>query len=295
MNSNAIVNFFSSLGKGFDIKQLEEIEEYLIQSGVHVDIVSDIMNHIVSKLTIGQIKNKKDMHDVIYNKIISIMKPFARPIDLDQKNKPHVMMIFGINGSGKTTTTGKMVSLLSSLGWSVVLAACDTFRAAAKEQLEHWSRVPNVSIVCRDGEGESPARIAVKAVQNAIQNKIDIVIIDTAGRVHNNTNLVLELMHIKSKIAAVVRGAPHQNIMILDANCGYNAIHQVETFHYKIGIHGIVLTKIDIAQKLGIVMSICKKYKLPIYGITDGETKENIRDFNVKEFANIILKDIKLL
>jgi fused signal recognition particle receptor len=284
-------NFISQ--KNIDLNFLEKVEDHLIKSGIHIDIVSDIMNYIVKKLVSKPVTNRQFVIDTLKDKIVDLIKDFASPIDIDQSNLPQVILICGINGSGKTTTVGKMAHLLTSLGWEVVVAACDTFRSAAQEQLKIASSVCNTEIILKQHAKETPYKIALKAYKIAIEKKRDLLIIDTAGRLHNNQNLMLELFKIKQKLGTISKSAPHNTILVIDANCGYSIINQVEMFHEAIGISGIVITKVDIAKKVGSIISICKKFKIAIHGVADGESSHNIKDFEPIEFADIVISGLE--
>ena len=281
---------------------LEKIEEYLIQVGVYVPVVKELMNYLLHKvLSKKNIKNS-EIITLLKEKIVAIMSANARVFKIDDSKKPYIILLCGVNGSGKTTTIGKMVRLLRSFNWSVVVGACDTFRPVAVEQLRIWTAkgvksllLDDDDFICQEHDNETSTKIALKALKIAQQNKKDVLIIDTAGRLQNNQNLMAELVKMKRKIGSYVNGAPHDVVLIIDSNCGYNAMEQVKLYNELIGITGIIATKMDISIKAGSILSICHLFKIPIYGITNGEKEGDIKDLDPEEFANMLLKDINLI
>lgn len=280
------------LAKSMDIAFLENVENHLIQSGVHVSLIAEIMNTIIRKVVLKGNGNRQLITHILKEKLINMMKAYANPIDIDPDNLPQVIFICGVNGSGKTSAIGKMVHMLSSLGWRTVIAACDTFRSAADEQLALSTMANGAEVIFRNHPDEPPARIASRAYQYALENEIDILIIDTSGRLHNNSNLMLELKKIKQKLSEQSKSIPHNIALILDANAGYGIIDQVDAYHKAIGLTGFILTKTDIAKRPGSIISVCKKFKLPIYGVSDGESKESIQSFDPVKFAESMISGI---
>lgn len=272
---------------------LEKIEEYLIKSSVHIDVVKELMNFLARKVSIRKDITENEILNLLENQIKYMIGEYVKHLQIDQTKVPYVMLVCGINGSGKTTIIGKMTYLLNSLGWDIVVAACDTFRAAAKEQLQMWTSENVDNFVFKEHENETATKIALKALGIAKERHKDVLIIDTAGRLQNNQSLMAELLKMKQKLRELANGAPHDVILVIDANCGYNALSQVKTYNDLIGITGIIATKIDIAKRPGALLSVCRIFKIPIYGISDGEKKENIKDLNPDEFAKNLMKDFR--
>ena len=284
---------------------LEKIEEYLIHVGVYIPVVKELMNYLLHKVLSRKITKNSEIITLLKDKIIEIMTANAKMFKIDEKQHPYVILVCGVNGSGKTTTIGKMVRMLRNFNWSVVVGACDTFRPAAVEQLRIWTSKKSIKdaendvadddFVIQEHDNETSTKIALKALKIAQKNKKDVLIIDTAGRLQNNQNLMAELLKMKQKISSYVRGAPHDVVLIMDSNCGYSAKQQVEMYNDLIGITGIIATKMDISVTAGSILSICYLYKIPIYGITNGEKEGDIKDLEPEEFANMLLQDINLI
>ena len=257
------------------------------------------MNYLVRKVLSRKIIKNDEIIALLRLKIVEIMSNHAKVFKIDESKVPYVILLCGVNGSGKTTTIGKMVRLLRSLGWRVVVGACDTFRPAADEQLRTWimadddnNSIYEDDFVFREYDNETTTKIALKALKKAQQDKKDVLIIDTAGRLPNNQNLMAELLKMKQRLCSYVRGAPHDVVLIIDSNCGYNAMDQVKLYNNLIGITGIIATKMDIAIKAGSILSVCYMFKIPIYGITNGNKEGDIKDLDPEEFTNMLLNDI---
>ena len=279
---------------------LEKIEEYLMHIGVYMPVVKELMNYLLHKVLSRKIVKNSEIIALLRDKIIEMMTARAKLFKIDEDKKPYVILLCGMNGSGKTTTIGKMVKLLRSFNWSVVVGACDTFRAVASEQLRIWTSngkddFMDNDFVFKEHNNETSTKIALKALKVAQENKKDVLIIDTAGRVQNNQDLMAELLKMKQKICSYVRGAPHDVVLIVDSNCGYSAMEQVKMYNDLIGITGIIATKMDISITAGSILSVCHLFKIPIYGITNGEKEGDIKDLNPKEFADMLLQDINLI
>ncbi|MBQ7552549.1 MAG: AAA family ATPase [Rickettsiales bacterium] len=279
---------------------LEKVEEYLMQVGVYMPVVKELMNYLLHKVLSRKIVKNSEIITLLRDKIIEMMTARAKLFKIDEDKKPYVILLCGMNGSGKTTTIGKMVRLLRSFNWSVVVGACDTFRAVASEQLRVWTSkgkddFMDNDFVFKEHNNETSTKIALKALKVAQENKKDVLIIDTAGRVQNNQDLMAELLKMKQKICSYVRGAPHDVVLIVDSNCGYSAMEQVKMYNDLIGITGIIATKMDISVSAGSILSVCHLFKIPIYGITNGEKEGDIKDLNPEEFADMLLQDINLI
>ena len=271
---------------------LERIEEYLLKAGIHIDIVAEIMNFLAKKTISNKNLTKQDIISILEMQLKYIIGIYTKTFNIDENKLPYTMIVCGINGSGKTTTLGKIANLLNNLGWSIVIGACDTFRSAAKDQLKTWANGIVDEFIFKEHEKETSTKIALKAYNFAVNNNKDVVLIDTSGRLQNNQNLMAELLKMKQKLHEISINAPNDVVLIIDANCGYNALQQVKMYNDLIGITGIIATKVDIAKRPGSILSVCRKYNVPIYGIADGETKDTIKDLDADKFAKAILCDI---
>ena len=271
--------------KEIDDKTLDRIEEYLIQSDVGVVAASEI-KEIISD---SKIDPKKDIAEeistILKEYIISLMKPLENNSFFQKKEKINATLVSGVNGVGKTTTIGKISKILKANGNKVMLAASDTFRAAAIEQLENWANKVEVDIT-KSSQGADPASVAYKAIEEAIANNFDQVLIDTAGRLQNKKNLMEEYKKIANVTKKIDPEAPHDVILILDATSGQNVINQVEEFNKIIPITGLIMTKLDGTAKGGILLAVAKKYKLPIIALGLGEKEDDLQIFEAEKFAD---------
>jgi fused signal recognition particle receptor len=271
--------------KEIDDKTLDKIEEYLIQSDVGVVAASEI-KEIISD---SKIDPKKDITEeistILKEYIISLMKPLENNSFFKKKDKINATLVSGVNGVGKTTTIGKISKILKANGNEVMLAASDTFRAAAIEQLENWANKVNVEIT-KSSQGADPASVAYKAIESAIANNFTHVLIDTAGRLQNKKNLMEEYKKIANVTKKIDPEAPHDVILVLDATSGQNVINQVEEFNKIIPITGLIMTKLDGTAKGGILLAVAKKYKLPIIALGLGEKEDDLQIFDAEKFAD---------
>ena len=271
--------------KEIDDKTLDRIEEYLIQSDVGVVAASEI-KEIISD---SKIDPKKDIAEeistILKEYIISLMKPLENNSFFRKKEKINATLVSGVNGVGKTTTIGKISKILKANGNKVMLAASDTFRAAAIEQLENWANKVEVDIT-KSSQGADPASVAYKAIEEAIANNFNQVLIDTAGRLQNKKNLMEEYKKIANVTKKIDPEAPHDVILILDATSGQNVINQVEEFNKIIPITGLIMTKLDGTAKGGILLAVAKKYKLPIIALGLGEKEDDLQIFEAEKFAD---------
>ena len=271
--------------KEIDDKTLDRIEEYLIQSDVGVVAASEIKEII----TDSKIDPNKDIADeirtILKDYIISLMKPLENNNFFNKKEKISATLISGVNGVGKTTTIGKISKILKANGNKVMLAASDTFRAAAIEQLENWANKVEVKIT-KSSQGADPASVAYKAIEEAIANNFDQVLIDTAGRLQNKKNLMEEYKKIANVTKKIDPEAPHDVILVLDATSGQNVINQVEEFNKIIPITGLIMTKLDGTAKGGILLAVAKKFKLPIIALGLGEKEDDLQIFEAEKFAD---------
>ena len=271
--------------KEIDDKTLDRIEEYLIQSDVGVVAASEI-KEIISD---SKIDPKKDITEeisaILKEYIISLMKPLENNSFFQKKEKINATLVSGVNGVGKTTTIGKISKILKANGNKVMLAASDTFRAAAIEQLENWANKVEVEIT-KSSQGADPASVAYKAIEDAIANNFTQVLIDTAGRLQNKKNLMEEYKKIANVTKKIDPEAPHDVILVLDATSGQNVINQVEEFNKIIPITGLIMTKLDGTAKGGILLAVAKKYKLPIIALGLGEKEDDLQIFEAEKFAD---------
>ena len=271
--------------KEIDDKTLDRIEEYLIQSDVGVVAASEI-KEIISDSKIDPKKDiSEEINAILKEYIISLMKPLENNSFFQKKEKINATLVSGVNGVGKTTTIGKISKILKANGNKVMLAASDTFRAAAIEQLENWANKVEVKIT-KSSQGADPASVAYKAIEDAIANNFNQVLIDTAGRLQNKKNLMEEYKKIANVTKKIDPEAPHDVILVLDATSGQNVINQVEEFNKIIPITGLIMTKLDGTAKGGILLAVAKKYKLPIIALGLGEKEDDLQIFEAEKFAN---------
>ena len=270
--------------KEIDDKTLDRIEEYLIQSDVGIVAASEI-KEIISDSKIDPSKDITDEITIILKEyIVSLMKPLENTSFFQKKEKINATLVSGVNGVGKTTTIGKISKILKANGNKVMLAASDTFRAAAIEQLENWANKVEVEIT-KSSQGADPASVAYKAIEEAIANNFNQVLIDTAGRLQNKKNLMEEYKKIANVTKKIDPEAPHDVILVLDATSGQNVINQVEEFNKIIPITGLIMTKLDGTAKGGILLAVAKKYKLPIIALGLGEKEDDLQIFEAEKFA----------
>jgi len=271
--------------KEIDDKTLDRIEDYLIQSDVGVASASEI-REIISKTKIDPNKDLTvEINNILKDYIISVMKPLENSEFFKNKEKLNAILVSGVNGVGKTTTIGKISKILKENGNKVMLAASDTFRAAAIEQLENWAEKIDVEIT-KSSQGSDPASVAYKAIETSLSNNFNQVLIDTAGRLQNKKNLMEEYKKIANVTKKIDESAPHDVILVLDATSGQNVINQVEEFNKIIPITGLVMTKLDGTAKGGILLAVAKKYKIPIIALGLGEKEDDLQIFEAEKFAD---------
>ena len=271
--------------KEIDDITLDKIEEFLIASDVGIDAASEIKDIIAQKKIDPKNNPIDEVNKILNEYIIDLMKPLENKSFFEKKQSQNVILISGVNGVGKTTTIGKMGKIFKETDNKVLFSACDTFRAAAIEQLEKWSEKVGVDLV-KSETGSDPASVAYKAMEYAKNNKIDQILIDTAGRLQNKKNLMDEFKKIGNVIKKSDQSAPHEVILVLDATSGQNIINQLEEFNKIIPITGLIMTKLDGTAKGGVLIAISKKYKVPIVGLGLGEKEDDLQIFNAEQFAN---------
>jgi len=270
--------------KEIDDKTLYQIEEYLIQSDVGLVAAEEIKQIIAQEKIDPKNDVMIEVNLILKNYIAALMKPLENVSFFNKKDKLNVVLVSGVNGVGKTTTIGKIGKILKSNGSKVMFSACDTFRAAAIEQLENWANKISIQIT-KSTQGSDPASVAYKAIEVAIKNNFNHVLIDTAGRLQNKKNLMEEYKKIANVTKKINPDAPHDVILVLDATSGQNVINQVEEFNKIIPITGLVMTKLDGTAKGGILLALAKKYKLPIIALGLGEKEDDLQIFNAEKFA----------
>jgi len=272
--------------KGIDDSLLEELEELLITSDIGVHLSMDLIQRISKKSS--KISDANQLKNALKEEMLSLLKlRTAKQVSEAASVKPLVIMVIGVNGVGKTTTIGKLAAKFNSEGKKVLIAATDTFRAAAIEQLAIWAGRAGAQIV-KHKDNADPASVAYDSIEAAIARDMDIVLVDTAGRIHTKVNLMEELKKIERTISKKLAGAPHEVLLILDATTGQNALSQAELFDNALGVTGIALTKLDGTAKGGIVVSICNTLKIQLKYIGIGEKIDDLQDFNSKEFVNAL-------
>jgi fused signal recognition particle receptor len=275
--------------KEIDDKTLDQIEEYLIQSDVGLTAAEEIKKIIAQEKIDPEKDTMNEINTILKNYIINLMKPLENKNFFNKKDKLNAILVSGVNGVGKTTTIGKIGKILKSNGSKVIFSACDTFRAAAIEQLESWANKINVKII-KSTQGSDPASVAYKAIEEAMKNGFNHVLIDTAGRLQNKKNLMDEYRKIANVTKKIDPEAPHDVILILDATSGQNVITQVEEFNKIIPITGLIMTKLDGTAKGGILLALAKKYKLPIIALGLGEKEDDLQIFNAEKFAEAFIQ-----
>lgn len=271
-------------GRRIDFETLEELEEALLTSDVGVKATTEVIDFLKEKTKKGEIKDISNIKEYLKSEMTAMLGE-AQPLIIDKK--PFVILAVGVNGVGKTTTIGKLAARFINEGKSVVLAASDTFRAAAIEQLEIWAKRTGAQIV-KHQSGSDPAAVAFDAIEAAKARNIDVVIVDTAGRLHTKSPLMEELKKVRRVVEKGLESAPHEVLLVVDATTGQNALRQAEMFNNAIGVTGIALTKLDGTAKGGIIFAIRKELGIPIRLIGIGEGVEDLRDFEPKEFVEAL-------
>lgn len=272
-----------------DEEVLEEIEEILITSDIGYDTAQKIIESSRIKLKSEKDRSKLNVADVIKGELISIVDSYNTNSEYNRidQYKPYVILIVGVNGAGKTTTIGKLAHNYKQAGLSVMIGSADTFRAAANEQLEIWANRAGVEIV-QKSSGSDPSAVVFDTVSLAKKKNIDVVLIDTAGRLHTKTNLMEELKKIRKTISKVIDYAPNETFLVLDGNTGQNALVQAEKFSDVTDITGLIITKLDGTAKGGVVFQICSKQKVPIRYIGVGEGIDDLQTFDAKSFVDAL-------
>jgi fused signal recognition particle receptor len=274
--------------KTIDQDLLDELEGLLFEADLGVKTSGHLLEGVQQGLKRGDLKEPEKVKEYIKEEISRILRSGEAPLSIDfSRGRPFVFMVVGVNGVGKTTTIAKIAHQYTAQRKSVLIGAADTFRAAAVEQLEVWAKRLGADLV-KQSKGTDPSAVAYDAVHAAMARNIDLVFIDTAGRIHTKVNLMEELKKVKRIIAREHPGAPHEILLVLDATTGQNAISQAKLFHEAIGITGIALTKLDGTAKGGIIVGITQELNIPIRYIGVGEAMDDLREFNAGEFVQAL-------
>lgn len=284
--SSGLANLF--LGKKtIDDELLEDIETLLLTSDVGMDATNEIIENLTDSVQRNQLKDADALYQALKANLKAMLIDVEAPLNIEAAKKPFVILVVGVNGVGKTTTIGKLAQRFLNEGKSVMLAAGDTFRAAAVEQLTVWGERNNVPVVAQH-TGADSASVIFDAVQSAQSRQVDVVIADTAGRLHNKSNLMEELAKVKRVMGKLDDSAPHEVLLVLDAGTGQNAVNQADHFHKAVGVTGLALTKLDGTAKGGIIFALSKKHKIPVRFIGVGEGIEDLQPFNAESFTSAL-------
>lgn len=268
---------------------LEELEENLLISDVGMATTSFILDDLKREVSQNRIRENKEVLDQLKQRMVQVLSQNQKPLAFSE-HQPFVILVVGVNGSGKTTTIGKLARHWKEEGKKVLLAAGDTFRAAAIDQLQVWAERSGIDCISQKS-GADPSAVAYDAIQAAVAREMDLVIIDTAGRLQTNINLMEELKKIKRVIGKVLPGAPHETLLVLDATIGQNSISQARLFNEALEVDGLVMTKLDGTAKGGVLFNITGDLKLPIRFIGVGEKPEDLQEFNAENFVEALIPD----
>ncbi|NTW99087.1 MAG: signal recognition particle-docking protein FtsY [Geobacteraceae bacterium] len=274
--------------KSIDAETLEELEEILITSDIGVKTTVELIRTLEERLGRNELKDGEALRGALKDEILARLTAHHLPLDIGSQ-KPFVLLVIGVNGVGKTTTIGKLASRYTASGKKVLLAAADTFRAAAAEQLIAWGDRSGVDVI-RHKEGADPSAVVFDACKAAVARGVDVLIVDTAGRLHTKVNLMEEMKKIRRVIDREIPGAPHETLLVLDAATGQNATSQARLFKEAAGVTGVVLTKLDGTAKGGILVAVSHEFSLPVRYIGVGESIEDLRDFDPQEFADALFQ-----
>ena len=288
-SSNKVVSGITGIftEKRLDEETLEQLEDLLISSDLGVNVASRLIKTLSEHKFDKQVSDR-EVRETFAKDIELILEPVAKPILIEQSLKPHVILVCGVNGSGKTTTIGKLAQQWKAEGKSVCLAAGDTFRAAAIEQLKVWGERTQTPVIIQP-QGTDPAAVAYDAVKKSIDDNHDVLIIDTAGRLQNRAELMDELAKIVRVIQKTLPEAPHNRLLVLDGTVGQNAHSQVATFKEMVNVTGLIVTKLDGSARGGIIVALAEKFALPVHAVGVGEAIEDLRAFDPKIFAQSLM------
>jgi len=272
-----------------DDEVLDDLEEVLVTSDVGVRTTVEIIERLQARVARDKYVSSSELQGIMRDEIAGLLDDHMSemPVDYDPSHKPHVIMVVGVNGVGKTTTIGKMAHRYKEAGANVVLGAADTFRAAATEQLEIWAKRAGVPLI-KQGHGADPAAVAFDTLAAAVKREADVVIVDTAGRLHTKLGLMDELSKIKRVMDRQVEGAPHEVLLVLDASVGQNALRQAEAFTRSVDVTGLVLTKVDGTAKGGSIICISNEFKIPVKYLGVGEGIDDLQVFDRNAFVDAL-------
>lgn len=274
--------------KEIDQDFLDELTDTLLMADVGIDATEQLTAQLHQSISRSEVGDQAAVLQSLQQQMIDMLTPVAKPLHIDEQHKPFVILMTGINGAGKTTTIGKLAQRFKSQGKSVMLAAGDTFRAAAVEQLQTWGKRNDVPVIAQ-ASGADSAAVIFDAITAAKARKIDVLIADTAGRLHTQSNLMEELKKVVRVIQKAEPSAPHEVMLVLDASIGQNALQQAKQFKQAVDVSGITLTKLDGTAKGGIIFAIAKQLELPIRYIGVGEQADDLQDFNAEHFVRALM------
>ena len=274
--------------KPIDDELLEELEGQLIMADVGVPATARVMKALEARVARSEVDDSDALRDVLRDELVAILAPVERPLEIPDADTPFVILVVGVNGAGKTTTIGKLARQLQEGGKSVMLAAGDTFRAAAVEQLQGWGERNDVPVVSQ-GSGADSASVVFDALQSAKARGVDVLIADTAGRLHTQSNLMEELRKVKRVLGKLDPDAPHETLLVLDGGTGQNALSQADSFHAAMDLTGLAVTKLDGTAKGGVIFAIAERTGLPIRFIGVGEKVEDLEVFEARRFVDALV------
>ena len=275
------------IGKKIDADTMESLEEALISSDLGVSASQKIVKEFEKNYS-GKTSNQEELLEALSKSISNILEPLEKELIVSNDHHPHIMMLVGVNGSGKTTTAGKLAKRFSEQGKKVILVAADTFRAAAIEQLKGWAEKTSVELISAE-RGADPAALVYQSIEKARIQKTDLILIDTAGRLQNRIELMEELAKIVRVIKKLEPEAPHDSLIVLDGTVGQNALSQLKAFLDVAAITGLIMTKLDGSARGGVLVALAEEFGLPIHLIGVGETVEDLQDFNAMAYSRALL------
>ena len=281
-----------NLNTTIDDDLIDEIEEILLLSDVGVDTTNILIKNIKKTVSEQQVKDPPEIKNILKNEMLKLID-YHENQDINLNENLHVVLVVGVNGTGKTTSIGKLANFFKNQNKKVIISASDTFRAGAIDQLSIWANKLDISLVS-NGMGSDPASVAYTAVEKSIKEKADVLLIDTAGRLHNNQNLMMELSKIQRVIKKVVADAPHEVLLVLDGSTGQNAFIQAEQFSKVTDINGLIVTKLDGTSKGGAIIGISSKMRVPIKYIGVGEAADDLIPFVPEQYLDMLLFDKNL-
>ena len=281
--------------KEIDEAALEELETALLLTDVGIDTTREIMDQLTARVRRRELNDTRALYQALSGLLVEVLVPYTGRLEIPPDVRPYVIFFVGVNGVGKTTTIGKLARGLKTRGLSVLLAAGDTFRAAAVEQLSSWGEREGIPVVAQ-GQGADAASVVYDAVEAARSRGVDVVLADTAGRLQAKTNLMEELKKVQRVVGRLQEGAPHQVLLVLDAGVGQNALSQVREFDAAVGVTGLIVTKLDGTAKAGVIFAILRSLRdsgrhIPLYYIGVGEGADDLREFDPEAFVSALLPD----